>query len=106
MTVFSAESIATGVNAQDWVDEFNRTDHDFPSHLTLQELFEAQAARSAAVTAIICDHDRTFNTPTLTYAALNARVNQLAHRLRASGVGSGSIVGLLVERFPGEYGFG
>jgi hypothetical protein len=39
-----------------------------------------------------------FGAASLTYAALNARANQLAHRLRALGVGPNVLVGLCVER--------
>jgi non-ribosomal peptide synthetase component F len=36
--------------------------------------------------------------PSLTYAELNDKSNQLAHLLRAEGVGPGDIVALMVER--------
>ena len=36
--------------------------------------------------------------PSLTYAQLNDKVNQLAHLLRAEGVGPGHVVALMVER--------
>jgi surfactin family lipopeptide synthetase A len=80
------------------IARFNRTEHAFPDDVTLQALFEAQAARCPGATAVLCDHDKALGVSRLTYAELNARTNQLAHRLRASGVGPGSIVGLLVER--------
>lgn len=80
------------------IDRFNRTAHPFPDQLTLHEWFEAQVARDGAATAVICEHDKTFGAPTLTFAQLNAKANQLAHLLQAAGVGPGSIVGLLVER--------
>jgi amino acid adenylation domain-containing protein len=83
---------------QDRIDAFNRTGHPFPDQTTLHELFEAQVARHGSATAVICEHDETFGTTALTYAQLNAKANQLAHLLRASGIGPDSIVGLVVER--------
>lgn len=41
-----------------------------------------------------------FNDQQLTYGELNARANQLAHELRASGFGSGSIIAILLRRSP------
>ena len=83
---------------QDRIERFNRTGHPFPDRVTLHELIEKQVALHGSSTAVICEHDKTFDTPSLTYAQLNARANQVAHILRASGVGPGDIVGLLVER--------
>jgi amino acid adenylation domain-containing protein len=47
---------------------------------------------------VICDHDKVFGVPALACADLNKKANQLAHSLRAKGVGSGDIVALMVER--------
>src|SRR5262245_11973249 len=76
------------------IAEFNRTDAPFPDHVTLQELSEAQVEQHADHTAVICDE----GLPSLTYAQLNEKVNQLAHVLRAEGVGPGHVVALMVER--------
>jgi amino acid adenylation domain-containing protein len=54
--------------------------------------FEAQAAHAPDAPAITCQGQ------TLTYDALNARANRIAHTLRALGAGRGTIVGLWVER--------
>ena len=91
-------NIAAEETDQDRIARFNRTAHPFPDHVTLHGLIEAQIARNGSATAVICEHDKTFGTPTLTFAQLNSKANQLAHLLRASGIGPGSIVGLLVER--------
>jgi len=80
------------------IAEFNRTEMPFPDNVTLQALIEAQVARHASDIAVICDHDKTFGVPSLTYAQLNDRANQLAHLLRAEGVRPGDIVALMVER--------
>ena len=82
----------------DAISEFNRTERTFPETLTLQELIEAQVEKHSSAPAVICDHDPVFGTSTLTFAALNEKANQLAHRLRAEGVRPGDIVALMVER--------
>ena len=59
---------------------------------TLPELFGAQAARTPDAIAVV------FGDEQLTYGALDARANQLAHHLRGLGVGPEVVVGLCVER--------
>src|SRR5438067_1666951 len=80
------------------IDQFNRTEAAFPDNITLQELIEAQIEKHLFGTAVLCEHDKVFGAPSLTYAQLNDKVNQLAHLLRAEGVGPGHIVALMVER--------
>jgi amino acid adenylation domain-containing protein len=80
------------------IAEFNRTEAEFPAALTLNHLIEAQFERHPSRIAVICDHDRTFGTQSLTNAEVNAKANQLAHRLRAEGIGPRKIVALMVER--------
>jgi D-alanine--poly(phosphoribitol) ligase subunit 1 len=77
---------------------FNRTEAAFPAHATLQELIEAQVVECASATAVICDHAKVSGVPSLSWAELNERANQLAHCLRATGIGPGHIVALMVER--------
>jgi len=78
--------------------QFNRTETTFPDNVTLQELIEVQIDKHSFGTAVICDHDKVVGVPSLTYAQLNDKVNQLAHLLRAKGVRPGHIVALMVER--------
>src|SRR5882762_8544576 len=80
------------------IAQFNRTETTFPDNVTLQELFEAQIAKHSFGTAMLYEHDRVVGLPSLTYAQLNDKVNQLAHRLRAEGVRPGHVVALMVER--------
>src|ERR1700680_4524063 len=80
------------------IAEFNRTETPFPDHATLQGLIEARFAECASGTAVICDHDKVFGVSSLTCAELNEKANQLAHSLRAAGIGPGHIVALMVER--------
>ena len=63
-----------------------------PSEESLAALFEEQAARTPLRPAVVA------GDISLTYAELNARANQLAHHLRARGVGAESRVGMLLER--------
>jgi D-alanine--poly(phosphoribitol) ligase subunit 1 len=80
------------------IAEFNRTDADFPAEHTLTQLIEAQFGQHPSRTAVLCDHDKTFGKTSLTNEEINAKANQLAHRLRAHGVVPGQIVAMMVER--------
>jgi amino acid adenylation domain-containing protein len=62
--------------------------------VTLHGLFEAQAARAPRHVAVIADEGQ------LTYAELNARSDELAHRLRRLGVRAETLVGVFLERSP------
>jgi amino acid adenylation domain-containing protein len=74
------------------VEEWNRTDTEYPADQCIHELFEAQAARTPDAVAV------RFEEESLTYAELNARANRLAHRLVRLGVGPEVRVGLCLER--------
>ena len=71
--------------------EWNDTARPIPA-ATLPELFEAQAGRTPDAVAVV------FEDASLTYGALNARANQLAHYFINEGVGPEVVVGLCVER--------
>ncbi len=70
---------------------WNDTAHPIAA-TTLPELFAAQAARTPDAIAAV------FEDKSLSYGALDARANQLAHHLRSLGVGPEVVVGLCVER--------
>ncbi|HEY0022712.1 MAG TPA: non-ribosomal peptide synthase/polyketide synthase [Longimicrobium sp.] len=74
------------------VDEWNRTDAEYPAGASIHGLFEAQAERTPDAVAV------RFEDEHLTYTELNARANRLAHHLRAMGVGPEVRVGVLMER--------
>ncbi|HEX5725069.1 MAG TPA: amino acid adenylation domain-containing protein, partial [Longimicrobiaceae bacterium] len=76
------------------LEAWNRTEAGYPADRCIHELFEAQAARTPEGVAV------AFDGAGLTYAALNARANRLAHHLRALGVGPDARVAIAVERGP------
>ncbi len=59
---------------------------------TIQELFQAQAAQTPETIAVVLESSM------LTYAELNVRANQLAHYLRAQGIGPEAVVGVAMAR--------
>ena len=71
---------------------WNATSAPIPLRPTIHESFEAQADATPRALALVCGDER------LTYAELDARSNQLAHYLRAQGVGPETRVGVCVER--------
>ncbi len=74
--------------------EFNATQSAYAADTLMHRLFEEQAARRPDQIALVYEDQQ------LTYAALNARANRLAHELRAMGVGPDIPVALGLERSP------
>src|SRR5262245_8812228 len=72
---------------QDW----NGTERALPA-ATLPQLFAAQAGKTPDAVAVV------FAGEQLSYGELEVRANQLAHHLRALGVGAESVVGVCLER--------
>ncbi|NHZ80287.1 amino acid adenylation domain-containing protein [Massilia sp. CCM 8695] len=70
----------------------NRTASAIEGPDLLHALFEVQAERRPGAVAV------EFGTQSLTYGELNARANQLAHRLRRAGVAPETAVGLYAGR--------
>jgi surfactin family lipopeptide synthetase A len=72
--------------------EWNDTQAEFPRDRCVHQLFEAQAARTPNVTAVVFENEQ------LTYGELNRRANQLAHHLRKLNVGPEVLVTICAER--------
>ena len=84
--------MVTASERQQLLVECNGTGTESPRSSCLHEQFEAQAERRPDSVAV------RFENQQLTYAELNARSNQLAHYLRARGVGPEVLVALYMER--------
>jgi amino acid adenylation domain-containing protein len=69
----------------------NQTAEVFPHAPCLHQIFEAQVAQTPAAIAV------RFEGQELTYAELNRRANQLAHRLLKLGVGAEVLVAICME---------
>ena len=79
--------------AEAMLHKWNPPVTEFPD-LHPHQLVEQQAAASPDAPAVVGENH------TLTYAALNARANRLAARLRGMGVGPGELVAVCMERSP------
>jgi amino acid adenylation domain-containing protein len=76
-----------------WVEgDWRRTWRDYPRDKCVHQLFEEQVERTPDAIAV------SYGGSRLTYRELNAKSNQLAHGLRARGVGPDVLVGLGMER--------
>ncbi len=85
--------LLTEAERQRVVVDFNQTRRE-PVKLSLTELFERQVVARPEATAL------SFKNSSLTYGELNARANQLAHRLCTLGVGVESKVVICMEQKP------
>ncbi|MDM3885477.1 amino acid adenylation domain-containing protein [Pseudomonas sp. BCRC 81390] len=74
------------------VEGWNETHATYPNERSIHQLIEAQVFATPDAPALV------FGEQTLSYAELNRRANQLAHRLRELGVGPDVLVGIAMER--------
>ncbi|HCF29074.1 MAG TPA: non-ribosomal peptide synthetase, partial [Cyanobacteria bacterium UBA11049] len=91
------ESIAelpllTGFERKQILVDWNQTQTDYPQHLCIHQLFEAQVEKTPDTIAVVFQHEQ------LTYQQLNQRANQLAHYLQKLGVQPEVPVCLCVDR--------
>jgi amino acid adenylation domain-containing protein len=88
----SSLTLLTKTERQQLLVEWNDIKTDSPRDLCIHRLFEAQAQRTPDAIAVEFEHEQ------LTYVELNRRANQLAHYLRALGVGPEVLVAVCLER--------
>lgn len=72
--------------------EWNDTRMEYPHNMCVHQLFEAQVARVDDAVAVVYEREK------ITYKELNRRANQLAHHLKALGVGPETLVCVCVMR--------
>jgi len=71
---------------------WNDTAAAYAQDVCLHELFEAQVQRNPGAIAVVYENQQ------LTYGDVNRYANQIAHHLKALGVGSGTFVGVYLNR--------
>ena len=71
------------------LDEWNKTDVEYPGDKCVHELYEEQVEKTPNALAV------TFEDKHITYKELNRKANQLAHYLRNNCVGPESIVAIM-----------
>lgn len=81
---------------RNYLTTFNQSESQYPRDKLVYQLFELQAEQTPNNIAVI------YKGQSLSYGELNARANQLAWKLRRSGIISDSLVGIMLERSP-EY---
>ena len=84
--------LLTASQRQQLLVDWNNSRIDCPRDLCIHQLFEAQVERTPDAIAVV------YESRQLTYAELNRRSNQLAHHLRALGVGPEVPVAICLER--------
>src|SRR6185437_7648916 len=84
--------LLTSAEQRQMVTEWNATEAEYGRARCVQELFEAQVQQRPEAAAVV------FEDEVLSYGELNRRANQLAHYLRALGVGPDTRVAICVER--------
>jgi amino acid adenylation domain-containing protein len=74
------------------VVSWNAPGEPLPQDGTVKECFESQAAATPDADAVVFEGER------MTYGELNRSANRIASRLRAQGVGPGTIVAVMMEK--------
>ena len=84
--------LLTSSERQQLIFDWNRTETTYPNSECIHQLFELQVSKNPDSPAV-CYGDEQLN-----YRDLNARANQVAHRLQKMKIGPGSLVGVYMER--------
>lgn len=90
----SSLAILDDIERRELAVENNRTSVIYPRHLTLSQLFEAQAKRTPEAVAVVCGEHG------MSYRELDIASNRLAHELRRRGVEPASRVAVFLDRSP------
>jgi amino acid adenylation domain-containing protein len=85
-------SILTETEKHQILEEWNRTEVDYPLDKCIHQLFEEQVEKTPDNIAVVYEDQQ------LTYRELNSRANQLAHYLKELAVKPDTLVGICVER--------
>ncbi len=72
--------------------EWNATERPYAQDICIQQLVEAQVARTPEAIAVLFQQQRW------TYRELNNRANQVAHFLKKLGIGPGALVAVYTDR--------
>lgn len=90
----SALPILAAAEVRRLIVEWNDTDREYPSELSVAQMFAAQAERTPEGIALVCRAQQ------ISYRKLNERADRLAGLLRSHGVGTEVLVGLFAEQSP------
>ena len=86
------ESLLSATEQRTMLIEWNETSDIQKEPATIQQIFDEQADRTPNAVALV------FEDRQMTYGQLKTRANQLAHHLRARGIGPETIVGICMDR--------
>lgn len=84
--------LLTAAERQQLLVDWNDTRIEYPLDVPLHKFIEDQVEKTPDAVAVVYESEQ------LTYKQLNSRANQLAHRLKKSGVGPDILVAVCAER--------
>ena len=97
-TPLSQLNIISPAERQLTLHTFNDTEQPYPSDKAVHQLFEQQAGCQPRAACLV-----TSSGERLSYAAVNAASNQLAHWLVSRGISAGTAVGVSLPKCPQLY---